>query len=103
MATLEEAWIKTSIECKTLKITYRDSKGEVTVREVEPDFFGWSRNGKNFGCWGFCRLRGDIRCFSPENILDWHYVGNSFEHNPVGRWRELLPLYEQRKLNDLIL
>ena len=103
MVSLEDAWMKAAVEHKTIEIRYRDTKGEVTLREVEPDFFGSSRNGKNFGCWGLCRLRGEIRCFSPENILEWRYVGESFEPNPVGRWQELAAIYEQRKLNLLTL
>jgi predicted DNA-binding transcriptional regulator YafY len=105
MVSLEDAWIKAAVEHKTIEIRYcsNKTKGEVTVREVEPDFFGSSRNGKNFGCWGLCRLRGEIRCFSPESILEWRYVGDNFEPNPVGRWQELLAIYEQRKLNLLTL
>jgi len=103
MISLEDAWMKAAVEHKTIEIRYRDTKGEVTLREVEPDFFGPSRNGKNSGCWGLCRLRGGIRCFSPENILEWRYIGNSFEPNPVGRWQELEAIYEQRKLNLLTL
>lgn len=103
MVSLEDAWMKAAVEHKTIEIRYRDTKGEVTLREVEPDFFGSSRNGKNFGCWGLCRLRGEIRCFSPENILEWRYVGDNFEPNPVGRWPELAATYEQRKLNLLTL
>jgi predicted DNA-binding transcriptional regulator YafY len=103
MVSLEDAWIKASVEHRTLEITYRDSKGEITVRDVEPDFFGLSRNGKNFGCWGFCRLRGEIRCFSPENILEWRYIGESFQANPVGRWSELVSVYQQKQLDNRTL
>ena len=100
MLSLIDAWIKAAVEHKTLKIKYVSvrTKGEMTIREVEPDYYGWSANGKNFGLWGICRLRGDIRCFQPDSVLSWEYVGNTFEPNPKGRWTELMPVYKQKGL-----
>ena len=101
MLSLVDAWIKAAIEHETLQITYySDTKDETTVREVEPDYYGQSRNQRNFGLWGICRLRGDVRCFKENNIRSWRHVGNSFPPNPLGRWRELLPIYNQRKLDQ---
>ena len=100
MLTIADAWIKAAVEHKTLQITYyNQTKQETTVREVEPDFYGFSSNGRNFGCFGLCRLRGgDIRCFLPDSIIDWQFIGDTFAPNPKGRWQELLPLYEQKSL-----
>jgi len=98
MLTLEDAWIKAAIEHKTLEITYISEKRETTIREVEPDYFGGSTNGRNFGCFGICRLRGDIRCFKPENVVSWRYIGNVFSPNPLGRWQEHLAIYNQKGL-----
>ena len=100
MLSLEDAWIKAAVEHKTLEINYFSgkTKGELTVREVEPDFYGWSTNNRNFGCWGFCRLRNETRCFVPDNVQSWRYLGNEFHPNPIGRWQELLSIYEQREL-----
>ena len=100
MLSLIDAWIRAAVEHKTLAITYYSSrtKKQTTIREVEPDYYGWSRDGKNFGLWGICRLRRDLRCFLPENVLSWKYVGNSFTPNPQGRWQELLLYYKKRKL-----
>ena len=100
MLSLFDAWIKAAVEHKTLAITYYSgkTKKQTTVREVEPDYYGLSRDGKNFGLWGICRLRRNVRCFLPENVLGWKYVGNSFTPNPQGRWRELIPIYEKKKL-----
>jgi len=102
MLSLEDAWVKASIEHKTLQITYYSgrTKQELTSREVEPDYYGWSITLKNFGLWGICRLRGRaIRCFKPDSVLRWQYVGNSFVPNPFGRWKELMPIYQQRGLS----
>jgi predicted DNA-binding transcriptional regulator YafY len=103
MLTIVDAWIKAAVEHKTLEITYYNkSKDETTVREVEPDYYGWSTNGRNFGCYGLCRLRGeDIRCFQPENLVNWRFVGDSFSPNPKGRWQELLPVYQQKGLANI--
>ena len=100
MLSLTDAWVKASVEHKTLEITYYSgkTKKQTTFREVEPDYYGLSRNGKNSGLWGICRLRRDVRCFLPENVIGWKYVGNSFTPNPRGRWRELMPIYEKRNL-----
>jgi hypothetical protein len=105
MISLEDAWIKSAVEHRTIEIKYFSgrTKAEMTVREVEPDYFGWSRDGKNFGCWGICRLRGGDRCFKPDSVYEWRYVGDSFEPNPYGRWQELLPIYKQRGLAQITL
>jgi len=29
------------------------------------------------------------------------YVGNPFQPNPRGRWRELIPIYKSKKLNKI--
>lgn len=104
MATLSliDAWIKAAVEHKTLTIVYYSgkTKKQTTVREVEPDYVGFSRDGKNFGLWGICRLRGNVRCFLPENVHGWKYVGDSFNPNPRGRWQELMPIYKKRKLDQ---
>lgn len=100
MLSLVDAWIKAAVEHKTLEITYVDSKGKTSVREVEPDFYGQSRKGTNFGLWGTCLLRGQIRCFREENVRGWCYVGTEFSPNPQGRWIELLSEYDQRRLNQ---
>ena len=100
---LIDAWIKAAVEHVTLKISYYSArtKGQASVREVEPDFFGTSRDGKNTGCWGFCRLRRQNRVFMIDSILGWEFVGNSFQPNPRGRWKELLPIYNSKKLDKI--
>lgn len=104
MISLIDAWIKAAVEHRTLEITYYSkTKDETTVREVEPDFYGQSTNGQNFGCFGFCRLRGgEIRCFLPENILEWRYIGDSFRPHTNGRWQELIAAYQQKGLANAI-
>jgi predicted DNA-binding transcriptional regulator YafY len=100
LLSLEDAWIKAAVEHKTLEIEYHSARtrGELTVREVEPDFCGVSSNGKNSGLWGICRLRGDLRCFQPDSVVRWRYIGNPFIPNPRGRWRELLAVYSSKGL-----
>ena len=100
MLSLIDVWIKAAVEHKTLEITYYSgkTKEELTVREVEPDYYGVSVNGRNSGLWGICRLRGGVRCFQPETILQWRYIGDSFSPNPRGRWQELISTYQQRAL-----
>jgi len=100
MLSLEDAWIKAAVEHKTLEITYLSArtKGELTTREVEPDYCGASTDGKNIGLWGICRLRRDVRCFKPDSIVKWRYVGDLFTPNPRGRWRELVSIYNSKGL-----
>jgi predicted DNA-binding transcriptional regulator YafY len=102
MLSLKDSWIKAAIEHRTLTIRYHSgrTKGEYTVREVEPDYYGYDVTGKNNGCWGLCRLRGDVRCFKEDSIIDWHYTGNTYSPNPLGRWQELIPIYKARKLDQ---
>jgi hypothetical protein len=78
------------------------TKQELTCREVELDFVGWSANGRNVGLWGICRLRNrNVRCFKPDSVVSWRYIGNSFEPNPHGRWEELIPVYKQKGLAQM--
>jgi hypothetical protein len=101
---LREAWVKASIEHRILRIRYFSKrKREVTIREVEPDFFGYSKEG-SFGCWAFFDyLRRDrSRCFKPDKILEWKVTRRKF--NPsrfasIRRWRELIPLYQNLGLD----
>ncbi|MFH2112033.1 MAG: hypothetical protein ABIJ47_12335 [Candidatus Bathyarchaeota archaeon] len=69
------------------------------MREVEPDYYGYDVNRKNHGLWGLCRLRGDVRCFKEDSVLEWGYTGNLFTPNPIGRWRELVLIYKKKKLD----
>ncbi|TFH15972.1 WYL domain-containing protein [Candidatus Bathyarchaeota archaeon] len=100
--SLLDAWVKAAIEHCTLKIIYNSGpiKNEITEREVEPDYIFIGDNWEDFGCWGFCRLRNQIRVFNVQGILSWEITENQFKPNPKGRWRDLLGYY---KRNDLEL
>jgi len=102
LLSLVDAWIKAAVEHKTLRIHYVSArtKGEFTIREVEPDFVGTSRDGRLSGLWATCRLRQSNRCFKQDSIIKWEYVGDSFQPNPYGRWQELIPIYQNRKLAE---
>ena len=101
--SVEDAWIKAAIEHVTLRIVYYSgkTKRQLTTREVEPDFIGLSKDGKNNGCWGFCRLRKGNRVFEPQHIQSWEHVGTPFTPNSEGRWRELLSKYNAKKLSEI--
>jgi len=101
--TLRDAWVKAAVEHLTLKIRYHSArtKGQTTTREVEPDYYGYDVDGKNFGCWGFCRLRRANRVFVPDSVRGWEFIGNSYSPNPIGRWRELQHYYKEKKLNEV--
>ncbi|MBW1716778.1 MAG: hypothetical protein JRJ77_13290 [Deltaproteobacteria bacterium] len=101
--TLSDAWIKASVEHVTLVIEYYSNrtKGEFTTREVEPDFYGTSKDGRNTGCWGLCRLRNANRVFYEDSIRSWAPTENTFIPNPRGRWKELIPIYTARGLKNL--
>jgi predicted DNA-binding transcriptional regulator YafY len=98
--SLIDVWIKAAVEHKTLEITYHSgrTKGETTTREVEPDYYGWSIDHKNFGLWAVCKMRRDVRCFKEDSVLSWKYTGNSFTPNPRGRWQELISIYNSKGL-----
>jgi len=103
MLSLVDAWIKAAIEHKTLRIRYYSArtKSEVTVREVEPDYYGWGKNRRNFGLWGFCRLRKQVRCFKEDSIHGWEYVGNDFKPSPYARFKELESIYKTKRLKEI--
>ena len=99
MLSKREAWIKAAVEHVILEIKYFSGKtrGEFTIRQVEPDFVGWGRDGRNNGYWAtFCHLRYEgPRCFTPETIIQYKTTGQSFEPSSLGRWRELVSEYER--------
>lgn len=92
------------MEHVVLKIKYYSgrTKHELTEREVEPDFVGYSRNGANNGYWTtYCHLRNEgPRCFKQDSILEYAATAKSFEPSTLGRWKELIPQYEKLGLKD---
>lgn len=102
--SLEDTWIKASVEHVVVKIKYYSgkTKHELTEREVEPDFIGISRDGRNSGYWAtFCHLRNEgPRCFKPETIFDYKATERTFVPSPHGRWEEMLGEYNARDLGS---
>ncbi|WP_332460072.1 helix-turn-helix transcriptional regulator [Arthrobacter sp. YN] len=62
MSVLEQA----TIDQVTVKLTYTDSKGDTTQREVEPMIF--ALNGNRWMLVAWCRLRDGIRWFDLTRI-----------------------------------
>ena len=104
MLNLTQTWIKAAVEHRIIELRYysEKTKKEFTIREVEPDFIGASRDGSTSGCWAtFCHLRrAGPRCFKEETILGYHATDKTFEPSPYGRWRELLSAYRQLGLAE---
>ena len=101
--SLIDTWVKTAVEHNTVQIRYYSGsiKNEITDREIEPDFISTNDNWRDFGCWGFCRLRNQLRVFNIEGILNWKITKNTFTSNPYGRWAELLGYYERNNLDKI--
>lgn len=101
-----DIWIKASVEHRILNIDYFSArtKQEHTNRDIEPDFVGFPRDGKNNpALWAtFCHLREEgPRGFKPDSIKGIRVTPNSFSPSPKGRWQELIPLYEQKGLKNI--
>ena len=101
--SLIDTWVKAAVEHITVKIRYYSGplKNEITDREIEPDFIIVNDHWRDFGCWGFCRLRSQLRVFNIEGILDWEITDNKFQPNPYGRWIELLDYYQRNDLDKI--
>ena len=104
MLSLEDAWIKAAVEHRIINIDYFSArtKREHTNRDVEPDFVGTSKDGKNNGLWAtFCHLRNQgPRCFLPNTVRRFSVTSNTFNPSPNGRWRELIPIYNTKGLKE---
>lgn len=101
--SLEDIWIKAAVEHKILEMTYLSAgKKELTQRKIDPDFVGFSRTGKTYGFWvTYCHLRKTgPRCFSPKRIKQLLVTDETFSPSPKGRWKELLPAYRKKKLDQ---
>ncbi len=61
---------------RTVNITYRDSKGEVSTREVEPYEF------KDGGLYAYCYRRQNIRFFKADRIQHAKITNRTF----IPRW-----------------
>jgi hypothetical protein len=80
MLSISDAWIKAAIEQRTLEIVYMKANAvHETIREVAPSFAGWSQNTNVQGLFGLCYLRDQIRCFKPERVWRWRYIGAPFQ------------------------
>ena len=104
MLSLEEAWIKAAVEHKIINIDYFSArtKREDTNRDVEPDFVGTSKDGRNKGLWAtFCHLRHQgPRCFLPNTVRRFSVTSKMFTPSSLGRWQELISLYNARGLKE---
>ncbi len=102
MLSLEETWIKAAVEHRILNIDYFSArtKRENTNRDIEPDFVGTSRDGRNRGLFAtFCHLRHQgPRCFMPSTVKRFSATSKSFTPSPHGRWRELILVYKAKGL-----
>jgi hypothetical protein len=100
MLSIADAWIKAAIEQRTLEIVYMKANAvHETIREVAPSFTGWSQNANMQGLWGHCYLRDQIRCFKPERVWSWRYLGNTFNsQEPIHP--ELRFEYHQKNLQS---
>lgn len=61
---------------RTIILMYRDSKGSITQREIEP------YEMKNDGIYGYCYIKDSIRFFKIASILDTKVTGRTF----MPRW-----------------
>jgi len=104
MLSLEETWIKAAVEHRIINIDYFSSrtKQEHTNRDVEPDFVGISKDGKNKGLWAtFCHLRHEgPRCFLPNTVRRFGVTSKTFTPSSKGRWQELIPFYNEKGLKE---
>lgn len=103
MLNLIDTWTKAAVEHWIVSIEYYSyNKGEHTVREVEPDYVGVSRDGKNQGLWTtHCHLRNEgPRCFNPANIIKFAATNKMFTPSVNGKWEQLIPAYESKGLKD---
>jgi len=99
-----EAWIKAAVEQVVLKIIYKSkTKGEITVREVVPDYVGYDKKGRIKALWAtYDYLRGNgPRAFYPQRIQQWEATKKSFTVlNPHSRREELFSLYNKLNLKN---
>lgn len=104
MLSLIDTWIKAAVENRIINIDYfsQRTKQEVIQCDIEPDFFGVSKYRRNNGLWAtFCHLRGQgPRCFQADSIQRFSVTSKTFTPSPLGRWKELIPLYEQKGLKE---
>jgi hypothetical protein len=100
MLSISDAWIKAAFEQRTLEIVYVKANAvHETIREVEPSFAGWDQNSNVRGLFGHCYLRDQVRCFKPERVWRWKYIGASFQSlDPIDN--ELNTLYNDRELEN---
>lgn len=104
MLSLKNIWIKAAVEHRILNIDYFSArtKQEQSNREVEPDFVGTSRDGKNNGFWAtFCHLRDEgPRVFKSDSIRNISITSKTFIPSSKGRWEELIDIYNELGLES---
>lgn len=105
MLSITDTWIKAAVEHRVLNMDYfsRRTKHEDTNRDIEPDFVGPSRDGKNNGLWAtYCHLRKKgPRSFRVDSIRNLRVTSKEFSPSTKGRWKELIPLYKKKGLDKL--
>ncbi|MGH8032649.1 MAG: helix-turn-helix transcriptional regulator [Luteimonas sp.] len=64
-----------------LRLDYRDSHEQITVRDVEPLCLAFWGSAWTLGGW--CRLRQDFRNFRPDRIVAIHITDACFDDTPA--------------------
>jgi len=105
MLSLTDKWVKAAVEHRVLNIDYFSwrTKHEYTKRDIEPDFVGTSRNGRNNGLWAtFCHLRKrGPRVFELDSVKRFSVTSKTFVPSSKGRWKELIPIYGEKGLKHI--
>lgn len=99
-----DAWKKAAVEHRIIELEYYGKTKRIeTIRNVEPDYYGFAKNGRTKLLWttyDHLRKTGP-RSFLPTNVRSFKATNETFHpSNPTGRWREHLQEYHERDLKN---
>lgn len=107
--TMRRLWIKAAVEHRVVRLEYHDptTGGDVTTRDVDPDFIGsWLGLGYifpwYFRFWGASddSKGGGLCCFKPRTVISLRITGRTFEPRPDGLWMVHLEEYHRSGLGE---
>ncbi|HLE97849.1 MAG TPA: hypothetical protein VI997_10800 [Candidatus Thermoplasmatota archaeon] len=104
--SIEDAWIKAAVEHRLVTVTYLNPETRLvyTKRDVRPEFIGPDRTG-SAALWGIFNHVPQVgmKSFLPQNFQFFQVTESRFSADPNGKWRDLVPQYEERRLADVAL
>lgn len=101
--TLEELWVKAAVEHRLVHVSYKNPETRLVYnkRDIRPDLVTADETG-TATLWGLLNHNPfvGVKAFAPRFFESARLTNEKFKADPNGRWKELLPIYQELGLDQ---